>query len=56
VLKGKKGSRMIEIRHLTELGFSDLDYYRTKNIPAIGCYLRLEDKAEKQTGLELEIG
>jgi len=48
VLKSKKGSNMIKIKELDEVNFTDLDYYRTKNIPAIGCYLKDEDKEEKQ--------
>jgi len=48
VLKSKKGSSMIKIKELDEVKFTDLDYYRTKNIPAIGCYLKDEDKEEKQ--------
>jgi len=53
VLKGKKGSRLIELKNSSEVNFSNLDYYRTKNIPAVGCYLRDEDRAERQIGLEL---
>ncbi|MBP7176624.1 MAG: topoisomerase IV [Thermoclostridium sp.] len=48
VMKSKKGSFMSKIRELNELTFTDLDYYRTKNIPAIGCYLKEEDKEERQ--------
>ena len=48
VLKSKKDSYMSKIRELSELAFTDLDYYRTKNIPAVGCYLKEEDKEEKQ--------
>jgi DNA gyrase subunit A len=55
VLKGKKGSRMTAVKTLTELEFTDHDYYRTKNIPAIGCYLRPEDRGKGQGGLELEL-
>jgi DNA gyrase subunit A len=51
VLKGKKGSRMTEVRTLDEVAFADLDHYRTKNIPAIGCYLKEEDKSERQANL-----
>ncbi len=40
VLKEKKGSRLCKIKHISEVNFSDLDYYRTKNIPAVGCYIR----------------
>lgn len=48
VLKSKNGSLMTRIKELDEVNFTDLDYYRTKNIPAVGCYLKDEDKEEKQ--------
>jgi len=51
VLKGKKGSRLAAVKTLTETGITDYDYYRTKNIPAIGCYLKDEDRTERQAGL-----
>jgi len=44
VLNSKKGSQMVKIRGLSEVDFTDLDYYRTKNIPATGCYIKEEDK------------
>lgn len=53
VLASKKGSRMVELREISAVKFADLDYYRTKNIPAIGCYLKEEDRSEKQGELEL---
>jgi DNA gyrase subunit A len=37
------------------VNFTNPDYYRTKNIPAIGCYLKEDDKEEKQVELGLEI-
>jgi DNA gyrase subunit A len=52
VLVAKKGSRMIALQEIEEVKLSDLDYYRTKNIPAIGCYLKDEDRPEKQGELE----
>jgi DNA gyrase subunit A len=55
VLTGKKGSAMVALKTLEEVNFTDLDYYRTKNIPAVGCYLKEEDKQEKQVGLGLDI-
>ena len=39
---------MSKIRELDEVSFADTDYYRTKNIPAMGYYLKDEDKEEKQ--------
>lgn len=54
VLTSKKGSTLVYIKTLGEMQLNDVDYYRTKNIPAIGCYMRDEDKAETQLTLELE--
>jgi DNA gyrase subunit A len=55
VLTGKKGSAMVAVKTLDEVNFTNPDYYRTKNIPAIGCYLKEDDKEEQQVGLGLEI-
>ncbi len=55
VLKEKKGSRMVMLRAVEESGLSDLEYYRTKSIPAIGCYLKDEDAEAKQVVLDLGI-
>ncbi len=54
VLTSKKGSTLVYIKTIEEMQLSDVDYYRTKNIPAIGCYLKDEDKADTQLTLELE--
>ncbi len=54
VLTSEKGSTLIHIKTLEEMQLSDLDYYRTKNIPAIGCYIKEEDKADIQLSLDLE--
>ncbi|NLC68989.1 MAG: topoisomerase IV [Clostridiaceae bacterium] len=48
ILKEKKGSIMAEVKTLEEAELSDPDYYRTKTIPAVGCYLKKEDKMKKQ--------
>ena len=48
VMKSKKGSYMSKIRELDQVVFEDLDYYRTKNIPAVGYFIKEEDKEEKQ--------
>jgi DNA gyrase subunit A len=55
VLKEKKGSMMTAIKTIDEVAFKDLDYYRTKNIPAVGCYLKEEDKEDNQMKLPIEI-
>ena len=49
VLKSKKGSFMSKIRQLDEVSFQDIDYYRTKNIPAVGRYLKEDDKEENKS-------
>ncbi|TYQ16178.1 UNVERIFIED_CONTAM: DNA gyrase subunit A [Acetivibrio alkalicellulosi] len=48
VLKAKKESVMTKVKSIEEVGFKDLDYYRTKNIPAVGCYLKDEDEEDYQ--------
>lgn len=50
VLKSKKGSVLRRIALLSEAGLTDPEYYRA-NIPAIGCYLRAEDREDNQIGL-----
>lgn len=53
VLKAKKGSIMTLVKSINEVSFNDPDYYRTKNIPAIGCYLKNEDIEDGQVKIEL---
>ena len=53
VLKAKKGSVMTVIKRLEEVEFTDIDYYRTKNIPAVGFYLKDEDKDDNQLKLNV---
>lgn len=55
VLLSKKGSTLVSIKKITEVSYQNLDYYRTKNIPATGSYLKTVDKEEKIVQLELEI-
>ena len=43
VLKAKKNSYLAKILPLEASGLKDEKYYRTKNIPAIGAYLKPED-------------
>ncbi|HOP73190.1 MAG TPA: DNA gyrase subunit A, partial [Thermoclostridium caenicola] len=50
VLKSKKGSTLVWIKPLSELNLSDPEYYRAK-VPAIGCYLKDEDKEDGQVNL-----
>lgn len=51
VMKSKKGSRLVEVKPLEETGIKNPDYYRTKNIPAVGKYLRDCDYDSKQASL-----
>ena len=48
VLKSKNGSTMTGIKALEDTGIKDFDYYRTKNIPAVGYYLKEEDEEDIQ--------
>jgi len=54
VLKSKKGSTLTAVKRIEESGIKDPDYYRTKNIPAVGCYLKDEDCERKQIELDFE--
>ncbi len=51
VLTPKKGSIMAKICTLDEVSFTDFDYYRTRNIPARGAYLKPEDAPGQQLTL-----
>ena len=55
VLSSKKGSTMVRVKSINEAGFKDLDYYRTKNIPATGCYLKKDDESDNQIKLPIDI-
>ena len=50
VLKSKKGSTLVSLRTLAEGALSSPEYYRAA-IPAIGCYLKEEDKEDRQVTL-----
>jgi len=54
VLTSKKGSTLVMVKELSEVEFSDLEYYRTKNIPAVGCYLKEGDKINKFGQVKIE--
>lgn len=49
VLNSKKGSTMTQVKRVEEVEFKNLDYYRTKNIPATGYYLKEEDRLDQMT-------
>lgn len=48
VLKEKKGSYLCSVKTIDESGVKNPDYYRTRSIPAVGCYFREEDAEDKQ--------
>ena len=49
VMKSKRGSELTSMQELAASGLNDPDYYRTKSIPAIGCYIKGDamDKGEQ---------
>ncbi|MGE4283171.1 MAG: DNA gyrase subunit A [Clostridia bacterium] len=51
VLNSKKGSTMIKVLGIDDIDFKDPNYYRTKNIPATGRYLKPEDNTNEQLTL-----
>jgi len=52
VMNLKKKSVIAKAKLLTEVEFKDANYYRAKNIPAAGYYLKDEDnKDSEQTSL-----
>jgi DNA gyrase subunit A len=53
VLKAKKGSILCAVKPINESGIKDVEYYRTKSIPAVGCYLRDEDLENRQVAMKL---
>jgi len=52
VLAAKKGSTMTALVPLAESGIADPRYYRSKNLPAIGTYLKDETLVNRQVELE----
>lgn len=54
VLKEKKGSFMCSVKTLEESGIKNPDYYRTRTIPAVGCYFREEDADSKQLTIDFD--
>lgn len=51
VMLSKKGSVVSMVRPAENCGITDLTYYKTKNIPAMGCFLKDEDLPNKQLTL-----
>lgn len=54
VLKEKKGSQMCAVKTIEESEIKNLDYYRTRTIPAVGRYFRADDAEDKQLTIEFE--
>ena len=50
VLKSKRGSWLVKLKPLDQAALKDPEYYRA-NIPAIGCYIKEEDKEDGQMKL-----
>ncbi|MBE7035361.1 MAG: topoisomerase IV [Ruminococcaceae bacterium] len=51
VLTPKKGSILAKVAALDEVAITDFDYYRTRNLPARGAYLKPEDAPGEQMTL-----
>lgn len=47
----KKGAKMCRVVLSTESGIENLKYYTTKNIPAVGSFLKKDDTEDKQMSL-----
>ncbi len=51
VMNMKKKSKLVKVEYLANVNFENPDYYRTKNIPATGYYLKAEDAEGDQLTL-----
>jgi len=51
VMNMKKKSKLVKVEYLSDVNFENADYYRTKNIPATGYYLKPEDSEGDQLTL-----
>jgi len=51
VMKLRKAATLTDVKIAAEMHLSDIKYYKTKNIPATGCFLRSEDSKVQQTSL-----
>ncbi len=51
VMNMKKKSKLVKVEYLANVSFENPDYYRTKNIPATGYYLKAEDSEGDQLTL-----
>lgn len=53
VLLSKKGSQMVSFKRLSESGIAEPQYYRNKNLPAVGFYIKENTLTDRQLGLEV---
>jgi len=53
VLRSKKGSIMTGVFTIEEIELLSPDYYKTANIPAVGCYLKDEDLKDLQIRMDI---
>lgn len=53
VLLSKKGSQMVSFKRLSESGICEPQYYRNKNLPAVGVYIKENTLTDRQLGLEV---
>ena len=51
VMNMKKKSKLVKVKFLSEVNFENPEYYKTKNIPATGYYLKPEDSEGDQLTL-----
>ncbi len=51
VMIPKKGSTVVDVKFTDEVAFKELKYYRTKNIPAKGSFIKPEDTGNEQLTL-----
>jgi DNA gyrase subunit A len=51
VMTLKKSAVLADVKRMDEVRFADANYYKTRNLPAVGCFLRDEDGKTQQTTL-----
>lgn len=56
LMNAKKGSRLTDMRTLSDTGLSDPEYYRIRKIPAVGYYLKEELLENRQISMLLDEG
>ena len=52
MLVSKRGSALIDISLLAEVGIKDPEYYRIRRIRAMGYYIKEDSFDSKQLGIE----